>query len=99
MKDPHLYHSYYDYSGHHYYSSSWNNIIQRLTGENLSGDELIRKVVESNLEYLQIKKNIDIRDKFSKIIPQHHMDTIKAKIDFLNNLKMDDNTYAQSVTA
>ena len=52
---------------------------------------MTQKVIEANLEYLQIKKNVDIKSKFSKYIPQHTLESLKAKIDFLNNLKMDDN--------
>ncbi len=55
--------------------------------------------MEANLEHVQISLKEDIIKKYSKYIRDHALQTIKGRIDYLNNLKLDDNTYAQSVAA
>jgi hypothetical protein len=55
--------------------------------------------VESNLENLLVNKGVDIMKKFSKYISEYRLQYFKAKIDFLNNLKMDDTNAAKSVSA
>jgi len=52
---------------------------------------LVQNIFEANLEYMQIKLDVDITKKFSKYIRENNLQSLKAKIDFLNNLKVDDN--------
>lgn len=52
MKNPHYYHSFYNYDGYNYYNSNWNSNIQRLVNKTLTDESLIQKVIEANLEYL-----------------------------------------------
>ena len=97
MKNPHFYHSFYNYDGHNYYNSNWNSQIQRLVNKSLTDESQIQKIIEANLEYLQMKKGVKIAKDFSKYIRDHHLKTFIARIDYLNNLKVDDDTYSQSV--
>jgi len=44
-----------------------------------------------------IKQKVDILSKYAKYIRTSQMDTFKARIDYLNNQKVDDNHHAESV--
>jgi len=66
MKNPHYYHSYYDYDGYNHYNSKWNSTLQRMVNRSLTDDSLIQKIIEANLQYLQIVKGVDIAKKFAK---------------------------------
>jgi hypothetical protein len=44
-----------------------------------------------------MKKGVKIAKDFSKYIRDYHLKTFIARIDYLNNLKVDDDTYSQSV--
>jgi hypothetical protein len=44
-----------------------------------------------------MKNGVKIAKDFSKYIRDHHLKTFIARIDYLNNLKLDDDTYSQSV--
>lgn len=97
MKNPHYYHSYYDYDSYNHYNSKWNSTLQRMVNKSLTDDSMIQKIIEANLQYLQIVKGVDIAKKFAKQLREHHMNTFKARIDYLNNLKVEDNYEAKSV--
>ena len=62
----------------------------------MTDGSLVDKIIEANFEYLQIKKGVDLKKKFSKYIRDYNLDYFKTKIDYLNNLKVDDNSTAQS---
>ena len=66
MKNPHYYHSFYIYDGYNHYNSQWNSFLQRITGKAICDDTIISKLIEANLEYLQVKKGVDIAKKFTK---------------------------------
>lgn len=55
---------------------------------------MVEKIMEANLEYMQIELREDITKKFSKYIREYNLQYMKAKIDYLNNLKVDDNPVA-----
>ena len=97
MKNPHYYHSFCNYDGHNYYNSNWNSQIQRLVNKNLTDESLVQKIIEANLEYLQIQKGVEIDKKFSKYLRDYHLKSFKARIDYLNNLKVDGDPSIQSV--
>lgn len=55
--------------------------------------------MEANLEHIQITLKKDIVKNYSKYIRDHALLTMKARIDYLNNLKLDDSAYANSVSS
>jgi hypothetical protein len=97
VKNYHYSHGHFIYDSYHSYNSPWNSVLQRLNGRALTDSQLIEEVMEANLEHIQITLKEDIVKKYSKYIRDHALLTMKARIDFLNNLKLDDNTYAQSI--
>jgi hypothetical protein len=88
---------YFIYDSYHSYNSPWNGVLARLDNKQPTDNDLIIKIIEANLEYQQIVLKEDIVKKYSKYFRDHYLLPMKAKIDYLNNLKTDDNQYVPSV--
>jgi hypothetical protein len=91
IKNPHYTHHFFIYDSYHQYNSPWNGVLQRLDNKAPTDSPMIEKLIEANLEHLQIKQGVDITKKFGSYLREHNLQTIKGRIDYLNNLKVDDN--------
>lgn len=94
VKNYHYSHGLFVFDTYHSYNSQWNGVLSRLDNKQPTDGNLIEKLVEANLEHQYIVQKVDIVAKYSKYIRDHHLLTVKARIDYLNNLKLDDNAYA-----